>query len=231
VINSRDTKLLKPYVQYLCNRLIEECKKQGIEILITSTVRDQEYQSSLYTQGRTKPGSIVTNAKYIGAHGFGLAFDIVPVVNGKTIWNNAGLWNKIGQIGMSIGLEWGGAWRTIVDKPHFQYVQGLTDTQLRSGMLPKFPPIPTAPQPINNQEMFIMNYNLVPIAKGMLINTTTLTCCSKPSNNFQTPSVLKKGINEPINIFAMVFNENRYWYLVNPKTEQWVAAGYVQIIK
>jgi hypothetical protein len=77
----------------------------------------------------------------------------------------------------------------------------------------------------------IMDYKLQPIAKGMLLNTTSLTCCSKPSNSYKTTSVLKKGINEPINIYAKVHNEDRDWYLVNPTNEQWVAAGYVSLIK
>ena len=27
---------------------------------------------------------------------------------------------RVGAIGVSIGLEWGGNWKSIVDKPHFQ---------------------------------------------------------------------------------------------------------------
>lgn len=77
----------------------------------------------------------------------------------------------------------------------------------------------------------LMDYKLQPIAKGMLSNTSTLTCCSKPSNDYKTASVLKKGINEPINIYAKVHNEDRDWYLVNPINEQWVAAGYVSLVK
>lgn len=235
MINSRDIKLLKPYVQYLCKKLIEECKKQGINILITSTVRDQEYQSSLYAQGRTRSGNIVTNAKYIGAHGFGLAFDVVPLVNGKPVWNNTALWNKIGQIGMSIGLEWGGSWRTISDKPHFQYVRGLSDSQLRAGKLPVFPPIPQSKPTINDEKdgINIMDYDLKPIARGKLFNTTTLECCSAPSNKARTGVILRK-MHEPFNIYARAYNqeEKTEWVLINinPKCIQWVASSGVQLV-
>jgi hypothetical protein len=76
----------------------------------------------------------------------------------------------------------------------------------------------------------IMDYDLQPIAKGMLKNTTSLDCCSKPSNAARTGSKLKKGINEPINIYAKCKSESIEWYLVNKVNEQWVAAHYVQII-
>lgn len=73
-------------------------------------------------------------------------------------------------------------------------------------------------------------YNLQPMAKGRLKNTTTLTCCSKPSNSAKTPSVLRKNVNEPINIYAKTKNEGIEWCLVNNQNEQWVAAHYVEII-
>lgn len=232
MINSRKIEDLKPYVQYLCNKLIEECKKQSIDILITSTLRDQEYQTSLWEQGRTKPGKIVTKSKLIGAHGHGLAFDIVPVVHGKAVWNDNNLWNRIGAIGMKLGLEWGGNWRTISDKPHFQYVKGLSDSQLRAGKLPVFPPIP---QQNKNKEdgIDIMKYDLKPIAHGKLFNTSTLECCSEPSNKARTGVVLRK-MHEPFNIYARAFNEaeKTEWVLVNinPKLIQWVAASGIQLI-
>lgn len=85
MINSRKINDLQPYVASLCNKLIEECKKRGIDLLITSTLRDQEYQSYLYSQGRKRPGAKVTNSKYIGAHGYGLAFDVLPLEGGKAV--------------------------------------------------------------------------------------------------------------------------------------------------
>jgi peptidoglycan L-alanyl-D-glutamate endopeptidase CwlK len=217
MINSREISSLHPYVASLCNKLIDLSKNEGIKIIITSTLRDSEYQRYLYEK---VPGS--TNTPLIGAHGFGLAFDVVPIVNGKAVWNNQGLWNKIGALGKSLGLEWGGDWKSIIDKPHFQYTQGLNSAELRAGKRPKFP---------EESEMInIMAYDLQPIAKGILKNTTTLECCSKPSNSSRTGIKLKKGINEPISLYAKCKNEGIEWYLVNNVNEQWVAAHYVQII-
>jgi peptidoglycan LD-endopeptidase CwlK len=143
MINSRDINDLQPYVKYLAQKLITEAEKQGIKVLVTSTLRDDEYQGILYAQGRSKPGPVITTLKKPGAHGKGLAFDVCQNIKGHEYDNT--FFEKVGRIGVSIGLEWGGNWKNFVDKPHFQYVQGLTNNQIRSGMMPKFPTIPTPP--------------------------------------------------------------------------------------
>lgn len=216
MINSRKTSDLHPYVAGLCNKLIKLCKNEGITIQVTSTLRDAEYQRFLYEH---VPDS--TNTPLIGAHGFGLAFDVVPIVNGKAIWDNQGMWNKIGTLGKSLGLTWGGDWKSIIDKPHFEYTQGLSGKDLRAGKRPKFPE--------EKEEFNIMTYDLQPIAKGKLKGTTSLECCSKPSNNAKTGTKLYPK-HEPFNIYAKCKNEGSEWFLVNKENVQWVAAHYVQII-
>ena len=139
--NSRDINDLRPYVKYLAQKLLDEAHKQGLKVLITSTLRDAEYQAYLYAQGRTRPGQIVTKLKKPAAHGYGLAFDICQNIVGHE-WDDQ-FFNAMGKIGVSVGLEWGGNWKSFCDKPHFQFVQGLTNEQIRAGMLPKFPPIPS----------------------------------------------------------------------------------------
>lgn len=44
----------------------------------------------------------------------------VPVLDGKAIWNDEILWGKVGALGESVGLEWGGRWARFPDRPHFQ---------------------------------------------------------------------------------------------------------------
>jgi hypothetical protein len=87
--------------------------------------------------------------KEIGAHGFGLAYDVVPVTNGKAVWDNFKLWVQVGQIGKSLGLVWGGDWTSISDKPHFEFTEGLTAKELRAGKRPTWwdkTESPTSPQ-------------------------------------------------------------------------------------
>ena len=85
MLNSRDISLLRPDVAVNCRKLIELCKAEGFPVLVTSTVRDDEYQAYLYEQGRTRPGSIVTNGKYPTFHWdqAGLAFDVCKNVKGQ----------------------------------------------------------------------------------------------------------------------------------------------------
>lgn len=121
MINSRKIEDLHPIVQKMANQMIEECKKIGIDLLITSTYRDWESQNDLYAQGRTKPGIKVTNAKGGDSfHNYRVAFDVVPLLNGKADWNSK-RWNEIGVIGKKIGLFWGKDWVSFSEMPHFQY--------------------------------------------------------------------------------------------------------------
>lgn len=81
-----------------------------------------DQQQLLYNQGRTSPGSVVTNAPPGDSyHNFGLAFDAVPrAYKALPGWNPSGeYWQRIGAIGKSLGLTWGGDFST-QDKPHFE---------------------------------------------------------------------------------------------------------------
>lgn len=138
MINSRNISDLLPQVQPLANAFIEKCKAEGIELLITSTYRDKESQAALFAQGRTTPGKIVTNARAGQSfHNYRVAFDVVPLRNGKPVWDtnneNAVLWKRIGAIGVECGLEWAGNWRTFKEFPHFQFTGGLTLADFQAG--------------------------------------------------------------------------------------------------
>lgn len=122
MINSRKIDDLLPGVAAMCKRFIEKCKEQDIEVLITSTYRDMESQAALYEQGRTKPGKVVTNAKAGQSfHNYRCAFDFVPLVNGKAVWDDIELISKCGEIGESVGLNWAGRWKTFKELLHLQY--------------------------------------------------------------------------------------------------------------
>ncbi|NTU99348.1 M15 family metallopeptidase [Candidatus Falkowbacteria bacterium] len=116
---------LRPKVKRLAQKLVAECQARGVGIVITSCYRSFEDQDKLYAKGRAESGKIVTNARGgYSMHNYGVAFDICPIENGKLNWSNLLLFAKIGRIGESIGLEWGGAWKAFTDKPHFQYTAG-----------------------------------------------------------------------------------------------------------
>lgn len=134
MINSRNINDLNSKVTAMASEFINRCKAEGIDVLITSTYRDAESQNALYAQGRTKPGKKVTNAKGGQSfHNWRVAFDFVPIVGGKAIWNDDALWTKCGEIAESIGLEWAGRWVKFKEMAHCQYTGGLTLADFQVG--------------------------------------------------------------------------------------------------
>jgi len=121
--------------------LIHACRMEGIELLVTSTYRSPVDQDSLYAQGRTAPGRIVTNARAgQSLHQYRVAFDVVPLRDGKPVWGTTGddyrLWLRVGELGEAQGLEWAGRWKRFREFPHFQYAGGLTLADLQAGKVP-----------------------------------------------------------------------------------------------
>jgi len=134
MINSRSINDLHPYVAGLCEQFVEQCKDAGIDVIITSTYRDHEAQQALYNKGRTTPGKKVTNAKPGRSfHNWRIAFDFVPIVNGKAMWNDIAMFAKCGNIAESVGLEWAGRWKSFKELAHCQYTGGLTLADFQSG--------------------------------------------------------------------------------------------------
>lgn len=137
MLNSRDISKLRSDVADNCRVFLEMCEEAGLNVLITQTKRDDEYQAYLYEQGRTRPGSIVTNSRYTTFHGKGLAFDICKNVKGHE-YDDAKFFFKAAEIAKKIGFSWGGDWKSFQDLPHFQwdYKQQYTDAMVRTGRLP-----------------------------------------------------------------------------------------------
>jgi len=101
---------------------------------LLSGTRTYAEQDALFTQ-RPK----VTNARGGQSnHNFGIAWDVGIFLNGHYLTgaNRAeeASYDALAQkIKASVqGLEWGGDWRSIVDKPHYQLPTGMTISQVRA---------------------------------------------------------------------------------------------------
>lgn len=111
---------LLPEVQSYARALVHKAADAGVTIKIISGLRTYQEQDALYAQGRTKPGDKVTNAKGGQSnHNFGIAFDI-GVFEGNKYLSDSPKYKTVGILGVDLGLEWGGNWKTITDQPHFQ---------------------------------------------------------------------------------------------------------------
>lgn len=112
-------------------------KDSPVDFTLTSGVRSTEEQKSLYAQGRTTPGIIVTNADGVKnksnhqekADGYGYAVDLYPYYNGSVRVNESYVPEKLALIAIHIKaiascfgctVEWGGDWKSIKDYPHFE---------------------------------------------------------------------------------------------------------------
>lgn len=162
MLNSRDIDLLRPDVAANCRKWLERCKAAGLNVLITNTVRDKEYQEYLYAQGRTRPGSIVTNGRTPTFHAdtAGLAFDFCKNVKGHE-YDDTAFFKKAAALAKEMGFSWGGDWKSFPDMPHIQWDNGgkWTSSMILAGKLP--PEIPLWGAENDGEEADEVRYNTV----------------------------------------------------------------------
>lgn len=139
--SERNLATLHPDIQPRVAAFISAAKNlaspRGLDVRIISALRSYAEQEAIYAQGRTTPGRIVTKARAgYSNHNFGLAFD-VGVFKGKAYLDHA-FYDELGPLGESLGLEWGGRWKKIVDKPHYQFrpkwATGMTESEMLASL-------------------------------------------------------------------------------------------------
>lgn len=137
-VTMRGIDKLHPKMQMACNKFLEECERQGLDVCITETLRTQTEQEALYAKGRTEPGKIVTNCRgYQSPHCWGVAFDFCRNVKGKEYDNSDGFFEKVGKIAKTIfdnteyDLFWGGDFKTFVDRPHIEMIKYLPNNSTK----------------------------------------------------------------------------------------------------
>jgi peptidoglycan L-alanyl-D-glutamate endopeptidase CwlK len=105
-------------------------EQHGYEMVLLEGYRSPQRQNSLATNINT------TRAKgYQSYHQFGLAADIAFKRNGKVVISERDPWamrgyQLYGQVAESVGLTWGGRWKSIQDYGHTEYrLPGLVKTK------------------------------------------------------------------------------------------------------
>jgi hypothetical protein len=130
-----DLNSLHPYFRDQIVELIKRCKAKGIELSIVEAYRTPSKQHEYKSMGKKYTNSGAGRSK----HQYGLAIDVVPMVNGVAVWDNTALWRRVGVVGEKLGLRWGGRWRKPYDPGHFEWTGGLSSYHLHSGHLPMMP--------------------------------------------------------------------------------------------
>ena len=105
---------------------------QGYEWRVVEGFRTASYQKSLYAQGRTRKGPIVTmrdGYKRKSNHQSSLAVDIVPFHghdfdwDGKSEW-----WDYLAHCARKQGLKAGRDWTSFRDNPHIEWPEDDHET-------------------------------------------------------------------------------------------------------
>ena len=137
-VNKRDRDLTKlhPTVRKAVEAVQKKLDTEKIPMRVFEAYRSPERQAHLYSQGRTRPGARVTNAKpWESYHQFGMAADFVRFENGRWNWNDKTSkeradWKRYHEIAHEKGLEplsW--------ELPHVQH-DAVTQTELQNGLYP-----------------------------------------------------------------------------------------------
>jgi hypothetical protein len=113
----KDTALLEPVTRQIVEAIIAGASAHGLELMVFETFRSQARQTQLFNQGATRLSKV-------GVHNYGLACDIVRVVNKQPSWK--GDFSLLGTLAHAHGLIWGGDWgapqfrHSFIDSVHVQ---------------------------------------------------------------------------------------------------------------
>ncbi|MEI9921787.1 MAG: M15 family metallopeptidase [Bacteroidota bacterium] len=130
-----DLSALHPYFRDKVIELISICKSKGIELAVVETYRTVAKQNEYKHLGKIYTRSSGGRSK----HQYGLAVDVVPVLDSVPSWHNEAVWKKIGLVGEKLGLRWGGRWRHPYDPGHFEWSGGVSGAAMEQGRTPKIP--------------------------------------------------------------------------------------------
>ncbi len=132
---------LLPVAQGKCREFMSVALRWKVgQVKILSGTRTYAEQNALYALGRTKPGRIVTKARGgFSNHNFGIAWDVGIFVDGVYYEGKKGKEDQAySDLARFIknnnvnGISWGGDWKSIVDKPHYQLIAGDNVTRCRA---------------------------------------------------------------------------------------------------
>jgi peptidoglycan L-alanyl-D-glutamate endopeptidase CwlK len=120
---------LHPSLIAAVTRVLTTMESLGHPMTVTAALRSTAQQQALYAQGRTTPGSIVTQCDGVlkrsnhqpDQDGWGRAVDCAFLVNGLPSWAETLPWRLYGEVGKALGCRWGGEFVSFVDRPHLEW--------------------------------------------------------------------------------------------------------------
>lgn len=134
MVNRKWDKMNPRYKQRLLMVFKIMKETHGYEMVLLEGYRSPQRQNSL-------SGSVTNARAYQSYHQFGLAADVAFKRDGKVVISERDPWamkgyQLYGQVAESVGLVWGGRWKTILDYGHTEYrMPGLRKTAEMAGKL------------------------------------------------------------------------------------------------
>lgn len=128
---NRDLSVLAPKFRIKVERLITMLNTEhGKDAFVFETLRTTERQGFLYGFGRVYDDGrgVVTHSRDADEswHHYGLAVDIISK---SKEWDAPyTFWRDLGASARSLGLHWGGDWRSFQDLPHVQWGEPMRDS-------------------------------------------------------------------------------------------------------
>jgi peptidoglycan L-alanyl-D-glutamate endopeptidase CwlK len=119
--------------QEAARAFLARTRAAGLDARIISATRTYAEQNRLFRQGRYgKAGSKVTNARGGQSnHNFAIAWDIGLFECGAYL-TGAAAYDRAARAGLVDAIEWGGAWQSFRDAPHYQLANGLSTAATRA---------------------------------------------------------------------------------------------------
>jgi peptidoglycan L-alanyl-D-glutamate endopeptidase CwlK len=110
--------------------VLRSLELKGLSVKVLEGLRSFERQETLYSQGRTTPGEIVTKSPPgHSAHNFGLAADFAVRGQGEPIWRDA---SSLEMSALAKPMvTWGGSWRSFQDPAHLEMLCGRSLAEWR----------------------------------------------------------------------------------------------------
>jgi len=126
---NRRVQKLHPKIRQMVINFINDAQDRGYKLRVASGLRTFKEQEVLYAKGRPN-GRKVSNARPgTSFHNYGLAVDVVEIgptkgMDGYKKGYDKTRWDEIGKIGKEHGFFWGGDFKSLSDKPHFEFNDG-----------------------------------------------------------------------------------------------------------
>ncbi len=114
---------LHPVFRPIAFEFLARLAEKRIMVAIVDTLRTAEEHQENLRKG------VSWTARSL--HLYGLAIDVAPIEiyrlhgGNKIQWNaDDPVWHDVGEVGESVGMDWGGRWKNHPDPGHFEHARG-----------------------------------------------------------------------------------------------------------